>query len=461
MARISKTAMERAKSRVPWRKFKRANEITLMDEKRAAPVADGDLIIRIMTDFTVTDKMGNPVELLPDSKFEDLVMWGTFASCSGPARHLYMAGYWDVPFPNGGGYETGIIDDISAVLFEESKIFRDGKKKVLWVQTGTHVYILTDPHLDYVPEWCASLKVWIEELGEDPTVRDVSLKRAAPSWMHVRVWKALVEWDQGGRVSSGVEVVDKGPLDLAGADCHIREPRDESDGEEVEGEGEAGEVDEDDEAAEREGKDDEDESDDDTYIDRGVDEDGSDESDESDESDVGDESDEEGGDDAQEEREGEGGVEGDVGLKKKRKLEDEDEDEDEGGDEGGDELRSRKRAKAPAPPPRSPTLDHTPGATDASGRPSVEPTPQETPDRTEAGPSLGSAQARLSEVSISGSSAAAGPAPSPATGKQGNNRFDPVRDVQAVPESTAGEAAAPAPNNNPEDLGVAPRRARR
>ncbi|KAG9075215.1 hypothetical protein FRC06_010221 [Ceratobasidium sp. 370] len=466
MARISKAARERAPCKVPWSKFGRASEIVLMDEKGACKLADGDLIVRIITDFTVANQAGDPVELTPDSDFKNLVMWGTFASCSGPARHLYMAGYWDVRF-QGGGYETGIIDDISLVYMDKDKIFRDGNTEVLWVQTATFLYILTDPHDGYLPKWRPSIKAWIKACGTDPTVKDVDLKGTRPDWCHLRVWKALLKWVEeadGSSESDGVEIVEKGPLDLHGADCRFAEYREESEGEEDEA-GEAGEEVEEVEEVEGEeeakvkgkgkGVEEEDDDDDDDYEDDGEqDEDDEDEDDEDE-----DDGERESGDECEDK--GEGGVEGDGGLKRKRKLEDLDEDEngDENGDEVGrqDDARARKRPKSPSPPPRSPTLDHTPGTAD----PDAEPTPRETPDHVEADSDPDLAQQQLSEASISGEHEVVDPVPTPATGRQANSRFDPVRDVQAAPEPTVSEAATPAPNNDPEDLGVAPRRARR
>ncbi|KAG9086864.1 hypothetical protein FRC06_002845 [Ceratobasidium sp. 370] len=479
MARISKQARERMPTKVPWNKLRRADEIVLMDEEGSSKLADGDLIVRIITDFTVTNQAGDRVPLKPDSNFGELVMWGTFASCSGPARHLYMAGYWDVPF-RGGGYETGIIDDIALVYMDKDKIFRDGLTQVLWLQTTKFLYILTDPHDGYLTKWRSSIKAWIKDYDVDPTVHDIDLGGPRPSWCHLGVWNALLKWAKEGDGSSGsdgVESIDKGPLDLNGVDCRVVLCQEESEGEEGEAGEEVEEVEEIEEIEEVEGEEEvkvkgkgrgkgaEEEDDDDSSYedDREQDEDDEDDDDDEDEDggerESGDEREVEG--QGEGEDKGEGGVEGDGGLKRKRKVEDLDEDEN--GDENGgevsrqDDARARKRAKSPGPPPRSPTLDDTPRTVDRD----AEPTPRETPNRAEADAGLDSAQQQLSEVSISGKHDVADPVPTSAAGRQANSRFDPVRDVQAAPEPTVSEAAALAPNNNPEDLGVAPRRARR
>ncbi|KAG8739542.1 hypothetical protein FRC10_005471 [Ceratobasidium sp. 414] len=107
-------------SRVPWSKFVCASKITLLEEMECQKVPNSDY------------EMGNLVQILPDSDFKKMVMWGTFTLRSGLASHLYMAGYWDVPF-EGRGYETEIADDISLVYLDKDKLFRNG---AYWTYMG-------------------------------------------------------------------------------------------------------------------------------------------------------------------------------------------------------------------------------------------------------------------------------------------------------------------------------------
>ncbi|KAG8727961.1 hypothetical protein FRC10_005440, partial [Ceratobasidium sp. 414] len=244
----------------------------------------------------------------------------------------------------------GIVDDISLVYLNKDKLFHNGCADVLWVQTGMHLYILTDLHEGYIPTWLTSIKAWIKEYKVDPMVHDVSLAGPHPNWCCHAVWKALLAWDEEeGLSDSGVVVIDKGPLDLHGADGDD-DGDDEGEGEEDQARGMG--------TGTGMGGDESNSGDKGDYKDDGESSDSSSDSDEGEDESGNEEGKGEGKGAGEGKGEGkgrvgegkvEGGTEGDSRLAKKRRLEDEGKD---GYEDTSDDVRACNRAKDPAPPLR-------------------------------------------------------------------------------------------------------------